>query len=58
MEKMFTQSKEQKWKKLNSDHISSYNKDYYKTNKGKIHARRKVQRAEKAQRKKDNILGF
>lgn len=58
MEKMFTQSKEQKWKKENADHISSYNSSYYKNNKGKIHARRKVQRKEKAIRKKQNVLGF
>jgi len=38
-------TQEQKWKKENSTHVSSYNQNYYKQNKSQITAQRKITRA-------------
>ncbi|QDI73928.1 hypothetical protein HOV56_gp39 [Nitrosopumilus spindle-shaped virus] len=59
LEKMFgAPTKESRWKKVNKDHISEYNQNYYKANKEEIHARRKVQRATKRKTQHNSFLGF
>lgn len=59
LEKMFgAPTQESKWKKLNKDHISSYNSDYYKKNKPAIQAQRKIQRAKKTKQNHNKFLGF
>lgn len=59
LEKMFgAPTKESKWKKVNKDHVSKYNSDYYQKNKPAIQAQRKIQRATKRKQTNNKFLGF